>query len=195
MVQWLGLCVFTAEGAGLIPGQGTKIPPAAQHSQKNPQNPKANKQKTLKNCPSWRKPEKPSPHPGSPLDIPTWSLPSLCCPLWPPPPAALTKLCLPCSLGEGCPLHPAAHGQPEGSVQVFVSCGFPQGPALGTGPPNTPGGHLKAESPVRSHQMGAMDARKLAPKARQPTASGPMVDHLLFFNRVRRAIKVTGQLS
>ena len=26
MVHWLELCVFTAEGTGLIPGQGTKIP-------------------------------------------------------------------------------------------------------------------------------------------------------------------------
>ena len=25
MVQWLGLCVFTAEGPGSIPGQGTNI--------------------------------------------------------------------------------------------------------------------------------------------------------------------------
>ena len=29
MVQWLGLRAFTAEGAGSIPGQGTKIPQAA----------------------------------------------------------------------------------------------------------------------------------------------------------------------
>ena len=27
-VQWLGLCAFTAEGAGSFPGQGTKIPQA-----------------------------------------------------------------------------------------------------------------------------------------------------------------------
>ena len=26
VVQWLGLCAFTAEGPGSIPGQGTKIP-------------------------------------------------------------------------------------------------------------------------------------------------------------------------
>ena len=26
VVQWLGLCVFTAEGTGSIPGWGTKIP-------------------------------------------------------------------------------------------------------------------------------------------------------------------------
>ena len=25
VVQWLGLCAFTAEGMGSIPGQGTKI--------------------------------------------------------------------------------------------------------------------------------------------------------------------------
>ena len=28
-VQWLGLCAFTAEVLGSIPGQGTKIPEAA----------------------------------------------------------------------------------------------------------------------------------------------------------------------
>ena len=33
MVQWSGLLAFTAEGAGSIPGLGTKIPQAAQHSQ------------------------------------------------------------------------------------------------------------------------------------------------------------------
>ena len=33
MVQWLGIRVFTAEGPGSIPGQGTKIPKAVQHSQ------------------------------------------------------------------------------------------------------------------------------------------------------------------
>ena len=31
-VQWLGPCAFTAEGAGLIPGRGTKIPHATWHS-------------------------------------------------------------------------------------------------------------------------------------------------------------------
>ena len=41
-VQWLGLCVSTAGGPGSIPGQGAKIPYAAQHwpkqtnKQKNP---------------------------------------------------------------------------------------------------------------------------------------------------------------
>ena len=29
VVQWLGLCTFTAEDAGLIPDQGTKISQAA----------------------------------------------------------------------------------------------------------------------------------------------------------------------
>ena len=29
LVQWIGLCVFTAEGADSIPGRGTKIPQAA----------------------------------------------------------------------------------------------------------------------------------------------------------------------
>ena len=33
-IQWLGLCTFTAKPPGLIPGQGTKIPQAAQHGQK-----------------------------------------------------------------------------------------------------------------------------------------------------------------
>ena len=33
-VQWLRLCASTAGGMGLIPGQGTKILHAAQHSQK-----------------------------------------------------------------------------------------------------------------------------------------------------------------
>ena len=33
-VQWLGLCAFTAEGPGFIPGQGTKIPQAAWCGQK-----------------------------------------------------------------------------------------------------------------------------------------------------------------
>ena len=28
VVQWLGLCAFTAEGQGLTPGWGTKIPQA-----------------------------------------------------------------------------------------------------------------------------------------------------------------------
>ena len=28
-VQWLGLCTFTAKGAGSIPGWGTKIPSLA----------------------------------------------------------------------------------------------------------------------------------------------------------------------
>ena len=33
-VQWLRLCASTAEGAGLIPGQGSKILHAAWHGQK-----------------------------------------------------------------------------------------------------------------------------------------------------------------
>ena len=33
-VQWLGLCVSTVEGPGLIPGQGTRIPQAMWHDQK-----------------------------------------------------------------------------------------------------------------------------------------------------------------
>ena len=30
LVQWLGLCAFTAKDPGSIPGQGTKIPQASQ---------------------------------------------------------------------------------------------------------------------------------------------------------------------
>ena len=35
VVQWLGLCTFTAKGPGSIPGRGTKILQDTQHSQKN----------------------------------------------------------------------------------------------------------------------------------------------------------------
>ena len=35
-VQWLGLCAFTAEGLGSIPGQGTKIPQAKKKEKKAP---------------------------------------------------------------------------------------------------------------------------------------------------------------
>ena len=38
--QWLGLCIFTAEGTGSIPGQGTKSPQA-------PVQPKEKKKKNL----------------------------------------------------------------------------------------------------------------------------------------------------
>ena len=34
-VQWSGLRTFTAEGAGSIPGRGTKVPQAVWYSQKN----------------------------------------------------------------------------------------------------------------------------------------------------------------
>ena len=34
MVQWLGLCAFTAEGLGSIPGRRTKIPQVEQQGQK-----------------------------------------------------------------------------------------------------------------------------------------------------------------
>jgi len=33
-IQWLGLRTFTAKGLGSIPGRGTKIPQAVQHSQR-----------------------------------------------------------------------------------------------------------------------------------------------------------------
>ena len=54
-VQWLELWPFIAKDARLIPGQGTKIPQAAQGSQN-----KTNKQKTncayeLRNWSKWRK--------------------------------------------------------------------------------------------------------------------------------------------
>ena len=35
-VQWLGFCVFTAEGAGSIPGRGTKIPQKRKKERKKP---------------------------------------------------------------------------------------------------------------------------------------------------------------
>ena len=35
-VQWLGLCAFTVEGMGLIPGWGIKIPQALWCSPKKP---------------------------------------------------------------------------------------------------------------------------------------------------------------
>ena len=34
VVQWLGLCTFTDEDLGLIPGWGTKIPQAVWNNQK-----------------------------------------------------------------------------------------------------------------------------------------------------------------
>ena len=34
MVQWLRLCASSAEGVGLITGQGTRIPHATGHDQK-----------------------------------------------------------------------------------------------------------------------------------------------------------------
>ena len=34
VVQWLGLCIFTDEDLGLIPGWGTKIPQAVWNNQK-----------------------------------------------------------------------------------------------------------------------------------------------------------------
>ena len=43
-VQWLGLCAFTAEGAGSTPGRGTKIPEAMQRGQKK----KTKKNKKIK---------------------------------------------------------------------------------------------------------------------------------------------------
>ena len=36
VVQCLGLCAFTAEGLGLIPGWGTKVPQPMWHRQKTP---------------------------------------------------------------------------------------------------------------------------------------------------------------
>ena len=41
----MGLCAFTAEGPGSIPGQGTKIPQTAQCGQKTKQNKKVCKMK------------------------------------------------------------------------------------------------------------------------------------------------------
>ena len=47
MVQWLGLHVFTAGGAGSIPAQGTKIPQAAGCSQEKKKKKKKNFAKLL----------------------------------------------------------------------------------------------------------------------------------------------------
>ena len=44
-VQWLGLHALTAEGPDSIPGWGTKIPQAAESSQKNPKKTKTLNQK------------------------------------------------------------------------------------------------------------------------------------------------------
>ena len=49
MVQWLGLCTFTAEGPRSIPGQGTKIPQAAQSSAAKKRNKNAEEMTTLEN--------------------------------------------------------------------------------------------------------------------------------------------------
>ena len=45
-VQWLGLCVFTAEGPGSIPGRGSKIPKAARQEKQNNNNKKHKRTKT-----------------------------------------------------------------------------------------------------------------------------------------------------
>ena len=42
VVQWLGLCTFSAVVLGLIPGQGTKIPQAEWCSQKKKKKKKKN---------------------------------------------------------------------------------------------------------------------------------------------------------
>lgn len=42
-VQWLGLCVFTAEVPGSIPGRGIKIPKAARQKKQNNNNKKSKK--------------------------------------------------------------------------------------------------------------------------------------------------------
>ena len=34
MAQWLGVCAFTAQSTGVIPGQGAKILQAGQHGPK-----------------------------------------------------------------------------------------------------------------------------------------------------------------
>ena len=51
MVQWLGLCAFTAEGSGLIPGQGTKIPQVAQHAAHPPTPRPPKKEESAKEMP------------------------------------------------------------------------------------------------------------------------------------------------
>ena len=60
-VQWLRLCASTTGGTGLIPGQGTKIPRAAQCSQKKKD---LSVRRTLEeNLSSFQA------HPGLPLDF------------------------------------------------------------------------------------------------------------------------------
>ena len=44
-VHWLGLCTFTDEGEGSIPGQGTKIPQDTRHGQKKKKKKKIFKKK------------------------------------------------------------------------------------------------------------------------------------------------------
>ena len=58
-VQWLGLCAFTAEGAGSIPGWGTKVLQATWHGHKKQ---KQNKTKTKNNNKKKPKPKKPPMH-------------------------------------------------------------------------------------------------------------------------------------
>ena len=48
-VQWLGLCASTAGDMGSIPGQGTKIPHAVWHGQKQNQD----QNKPNKNMLEW----------------------------------------------------------------------------------------------------------------------------------------------
>ena len=53
MVQCLGLCIFIAEGTGSIPGWGTKIPQAEQHSKKKKKKKKEKKRRRKKKEPSY----------------------------------------------------------------------------------------------------------------------------------------------
>ena len=51
VVQWLGLCTFTAVSLGSIPGQGTKIPQVVWRGPKNKTNKQTNKKQKKK---GWR---------------------------------------------------------------------------------------------------------------------------------------------
>ena len=55
VVQWLGLCAFTAEDPGSIPVRGTKILQAVQHGQKTKQNKKKPWWEKISHSPDWQK--------------------------------------------------------------------------------------------------------------------------------------------
>ena len=56
VVQWLGLCAFTAEGVGLIPGRGTKISQPAHRAAKKNKIKRGKKRQESRNAFSVRDP-------------------------------------------------------------------------------------------------------------------------------------------